>query len=66
MVIHVNQETEKFNVSLQVFFVYINDDDGDNDSEDDTWNKQEENIDKKHIKYVHKKYKDWNKRQYIT
>lgn len=46
MVIHVNQETEKFNVSLQVFFVYINDDDGDNDSEDDTWNKQEENIDK--------------------
>ena len=46
MVIHVNQETEKFNVSLQVFFVYINDDDGDNDSEDDSWNMQEENIDK--------------------
>ena len=46
MVIHVNQESEKFNVSLQVFFVYINDDDGDNDSEDDTWNNQEENIDK--------------------
>ena len=46
MVIHVNQETEKFNVSLQVFFVYINDDDGDNDSEDDSWNMQEANIDK--------------------
>ena len=48
MVIHVNQETEKFNVSLQVFFVYINDDDGDNDSEDDSWNMQEENIEMIH------------------